>query len=57
MVKIPLESSLGGNRSERMVEYSLALLNVMYLVIYSREITPLDEAYRKGVENISENLI
>ncbi|QXJ35075.1 hypothetical protein J5U22_01622 [Saccharolobus shibatae] len=40
-----------------MVEYSLVLLNVMYPVIYSREITPLDEAYRKGVQNIRENLI
>ncbi|QXJ34606.1 hypothetical protein J5U22_01152 [Saccharolobus shibatae] len=47
----------GGNRSKRMVDYSLALLNVMYPVIYSREITPLNEAYRKGVQNIRENLI
>ncbi|QXJ35583.1 hypothetical protein J5U22_02130 [Saccharolobus shibatae] len=37
-----------------MVDYSLALLNVMYPVIYSREMTSLNEAYWKGVENIRE---
>jgi insertion element IS1 protein InsB len=45
------------NRSQRMVDYSLALLNVMYPVIYSREKTPLNEAYLRGVQNIRENLI
>jgi len=45
------------NRSQRMVDYSLALLNVMYPVIYSREKTPLNEAYLRGVQNIRETLI
>jgi len=40
-----------------MVDYSLALLNVMHLVIYSRERTPLNEAYLKGVQYSRENLI
>jgi len=40
-----------------MVDYSLALLNVMYPVIYSREKTPLNEAYLRGVQNIRETLI
>jgi hypothetical protein len=40
-----------------MVDYSLALLNVMYPVIYSMEKTPLNEAYLRGVQNIRENLI
>ncbi|BDB98393.1 hypothetical protein SACC_14100 [Saccharolobus caldissimus] len=45
------------NRSQRMIDYSLALLNVIYPVIYSREKTPLNEAYLRGVLNIRENLI
>ncbi len=45
------------SRSGRMVDYSLALLNVIYPVIYSRESSPLNEAYRKGVQNIRQNLI
>ncbi|MEM1646554.1 MAG: IS1 family transposase, partial [Ignisphaera sp.] len=34
-----------------------ALLCVMYPVVYSREKTPLNEAYLKGVENIRNKLI
>jgi len=45
------------NRSRRMVDYSLALLNVMYPVVYSREKTPLNEAYLKGVQYIRSKLI
>ena len=45
------------NRSERMVDYSLALLNVMYPHVFSRDKTPLNEAYLRGVLNIRENLI
>ncbi|QXJ32616.1 hypothetical protein J5U21_02267 [Saccharolobus shibatae] len=44
------------NRS-RMVEYSLALLNVMYPVVYSREKTPLNQAYLKGIQYIRNKLI
>lgn len=44
-------------RSGRMAEYSLALLNVMYPHVFSRERTPLNEAYLKGVQYIRENLI
>ncbi|BDB98497.1 IS1 family transposase [Saccharolobus caldissimus] len=45
------------NRSKRMVDYSLALLNVMYPHVFSREKTPLNEAYLREVQNIRENLI
>ena len=45
------------NRSEAMVNYSLALLYVIYRVVYSREKTPLNEAYLKGIENIRNKLI
>ena len=43
--------------NQRMVDYSLALLNVMYPVIYSRDKIPLNEAYLRGVQNIRETLI
>ncbi|QGA69280.1 IS1 family transposase [Sulfolobus sp. E11-6] len=45
------------NRSQRMVEYSLALLNVMYPHVFSREITPLNETYLRAVQYIRDNLI
>jgi len=40
-----------------MVDYSLALLNVMYLHVFSRDKTPLNEAYLRGVSNIRETMI
>ncbi|AAK41606.1 Partial transposase ISC1173 [Saccharolobus solfataricus P2] len=40
------------NRSIRMAEYSLALSNVMYPRVFSREGTPLNEAYLKEVQYI-----
>ena len=43
------------NRSERMVDYSLALLNVMYPHVFSREKTPLNEAYLRGLLNIKNS--
>ena len=45
------------NRSERMVDYSLALLNFMYPHVFSRDKTPLNEAYLRGVLNIRKILI
>jgi len=45
------------NRSQRMVDYSLALLNVMYLHVFSRDKTPLNEAYLRGVLNIRDKSI
>ena len=45
------------NRSRRMVNYSLGLLNVMYPVVYSREKTPLNEAYLKRIQYIRNKLI
>ncbi|BCU68944.1 hypothetical protein KN1_02410 [Stygiolobus caldivivus] len=45
------------NRDVGIVEYSLALLNVMYPVVYSREKTPLNEAYLKGIHYIRNKLI
>jgi len=40
-----------------MVDYSLALLNVMYLHVFSRDKTPLNEAYLRGVLNIRDKSI
>jgi IS1 family transposase len=45
------------NRSERMVDYSLALLNVMYPHVISRDKTPLNEAYLRGLLSIRKTLI
>ncbi|BFI76988.1 hypothetical protein YN1HA_30980 [Sulfurisphaera ohwakuensis] len=40
-----------------MVEYSLALLNVMRPVVYSREKGSLYEAYLEGIQYIRSKLI
>ncbi|QGA53910.1 hypothetical protein GFS03_04630 [Sulfolobus sp. E5-1-F] len=45
------------NRSQRMVDCSLALWNIMYPHVFSREITPLNETYLRTVQYIRENLI
>ena len=45
------------NRSGRMIDYSLALLNVVHPHVFSSERTPLNEAYLMGVQHIRENLI
>ncbi|MBB5254958.1 IS1 family transposase [Sulfurisphaera ohwakuensis] len=45
------------SRSGVMVEYSLALLDVMHPVVYSREKTFLNQAYLKGIQYIRSKLI